>query len=159
MKDAGDGSVSGGSLGVLLGRPTGQTSLDATHPVPFDCFGPQTPAADWQRNGAKQNSGLWQGLAFCCDSNGANCAGRHALQQSPIQGSHQPSIDPLTEPDRRGRWLTAPTRQSGKATTKRAPPPGRASQCTWPPWRSAMVLTSDRPRPTPPSRSLAPGRR
>ena len=36
---------------------------------------------------------------------------------------------------------------------------GRSSQRTLPPWRSAIDFTSARPRPTPPSRSLAPGRR
>ena len=47
----------------------------------------------------------------------------------------------------------------GNSTMKAAPPPGRASQRTEPPWRSLMDLTSDSPKPTPPSRSLAPGRR
>jgi hypothetical protein len=43
--------------------------------------------------------------------------------------------------------------------TKLAPPPGRSSQRTLPPWRSVIDFTSDRPRPTPPLRSLAPGSR
>ena len=47
----------------------------------------------------------------------------------------------------------------GNSTIKVAPPPGRASQRTVPPWRSLIDLTSASPRPTPPSRSLAPGSR
>jgi hypothetical protein len=39
------------------------------------------------------------------------------------------------------------------------PPPSRGSQRTLPPWRSAICLTSDRPRPTPPACSAWPGRR
>ncbi len=50
---------------------------------------------------------------------------------------------------------------AGRRSTKQAPwrPSGRPSQCTVASWRSAMERTSARPRPTPPLRSLAPGRR
>ena len=50
---------------------------------------------------------------------------------------------------------------TGRRSTKHAPgcPSGRAVHCTLPPWRWAMERTSASPRPTPPARSLAPGRR
>ena len=50
-------------------------------------------------------------------------------------------------------------RASGRRSTKQAPPPAWSSQCTLPLCRPAMDRTSASPRPTPPERSLAPGRR
>lgn len=49
--------------------------------------------------------------------------------------------------------------ESGSRITKQAPPSGRFSQDTVPPWRRAMDLTKASPKPTPPSRSVAPGKR
>ena len=48
---------------------------------------------------------------------------------------------------------------AGSSIVKQLPPPSRASQRTVPPWRSAICLTSDRPRPTPPACSAWPGMR
>ena len=56
---------------------------------------------------------------------------------------------------RRGAALSA----AGSVIRKHVPPPSRGSQRTLPPWRSAICLTSDRPRPTPPACSAWPGRR
>jgi len=55
--------------------------------------------------------------------------------------------------------ILAPAGVSGSRSTKQAPPPAWSSQCTLPWWRVAIERTRASPRPTPPARSLAPGRR
>ena len=65
-----------------------------------------------------------------------------------------PRLDPAPRA-RRGRRA----QPAGSLIRKHVPPPSRGSQRTLPPWRSAICLTSDRPRPTPPACSAWPGRR
>ena len=66
-----------------------------------------------------------------------------------------PRLDAAPRARRGGRRSGA----AGSVIRKQVPPPSRASQRTLPPWRSAICLTSDRPRPTPPACSAWPGRR
>lgn len=60
-----------------------------------------------------------------------------------------------------GIFISRLAQANGNMITKLAPlrPSRLSSQCTVPPCRSAIERTSDRPSPTPPDRSLAPGRR
>ena len=61
---------------------------------------------------------------------------------------------PLSSRGRRLYFVSA----SGRRSTKQAPPPAWSSQCTLPLCRRRWTRTSASPRPTPPERSLAPGR-